>query len=156
MERSSVNGELCTEKVSSQLITHYSTNILNLTSCNSSFQVLIVMHSQIIKLKFRSLAIGLLLFTAVKYLFLMPNSTYSTQPHEEVVDTTEYQLIEDIIVKNEQTTKEILHTFAQRRDHVRNICQTNKIENKFADSWNSFKQSLRENNFSKSGKSGTR
>ena len=123
-----------------------------MTSCYSSFQVVIVMHSQIIKLKFRSLAIGLIIFTAVKYLFLMPNSTYSTQPHEEVVDTTEYQLIEDIIVKNEQTTKEILHTFAQRRDHVRNICQRNKIENKFPKSWKSFKQSLRdENNFSRSG-----
>ena len=125
--------------------------ILNMTSCYSSFQVVIVMHSQIIKLKFRSLAIGLLLFTAVKYLFLMPNSPYSTKPLQ-IVDTNEEELIEDIIVQNDQTTNEILHTFAQRRDHVRNICQKNKIENKFPKSWKSFKQSLRdENNFSRSG-----
>ena len=96
-----------------------------MTSCYSSFQVVIVMHSQIIKLKFRSLAIGLLLFTAVKYLFLMPNSPYSTKPLQ-IVDTNEEELIEDIIVQNDQTTNEILHTFAQRRDHVRNICQRNK------------------------------
>ena len=109
------------------------------------------MQSQIIKVKLRSLAIGFLIFTAVKYLFLMPNSSSNPYPHQ-VVDTDEDELVQDIIVKNDQTREEILQVFAQRRDHVRNICQTNQIGKKFSESWTSFKQSLRENNFSRNGK----
>ena len=107
------------------------------------------MQSQIVRLKLRSLALGLLILTAVKYLFLMPNFPSYTYPHQ-IIDTNEDELVQDIIVENDQRTEEILQTFAQRRDHVRNICQTNKIGGK---SWKSFKQSLKEDNFIRNGKS---
>ena len=109
------------------------------------------MQSQHVRLKLRSVAICLLIFTAVKYLFLMPNFpsyTYPSYPHQ-VIDTNQDKLVQDIIVENDHRTEEILQTFAQRRDHVRNICQTNKIGGK---SGKSFKQSLKENNLIKNGK----
>ena len=108
------------------------------------------MQSQIIKLKLRSLLIGLVIFTVVKYFFLMPNFTSFTYSHQEI-ETNSGTLVEDIIVENDHKTEEILQIFAQRRDHIRNICQTNKI-GKFVESWKSFKESLMENNFSRNGK----
>ena len=80
----------------------------------------------------------------------MPNSPSFTYPRQ-ILDTNEEELVEDIIVETDDRTEEILHTFAQRRDHVRNICQTNQIgSNKH---WKSFKQSLKEDNFIRNGKS---
>ena len=114
---------------------------------------LLVMQSQIIKLKLRSLAVGLLILTAAKYLFLMPNSSSYTFTHPfQVIEANQEKLVEDIIVENDPKTEGILQTFAQRRNHINNICQTNQIGRKFAGSWKSFKQSLRENNFNRDGK----
>ena len=108
------------------------------------------MQNQLIKLKLRSLLVGLIIFTAVKFLFLMPNSTSFTYSHHEI-ETSSGTLVEDIIVENDHRTEEILQTFAKRRYHIRNICQTNKI-GKFVESWKTFKETLRENDFSRNGK----
>ena len=107
-----------------------------------------------LKSKCKSLTASLVIITSFQYL-LWESVFYTGQPDVGAANVTRkapgtgWHLLEDIkIVEN--ATAQILETFKQRRIHIRNICQKNKVlTSNSRESWDSFKQSLREDNIGK-------
>ena len=96
-------------------------------------------------LKCRNVTVTLVILTSVQYLlWLSVNSEVSTTDPDEIsASDAASTLTSSSREDGEMMEKKMLETFKQRRDHIQNICQTNRIETKPLKSWDSFKLSLR-------------